>query len=179
MAWYSPYTWYESAVDAAGSAYTGAQRTVAGLFTSSPTVVNPTDTGESVGLFEPSSRQEVVDWDPAQPYTNRPGNQGCPPGYYTSYDSGGRVCRRYGYEGGKLVGYDATESERLAGSVLGNATQSFATFAEAIAAPVRTAVDALKSVPWFKGSYVIIGILLAVALVLLMGSRFISKAEGR
>jgi hypothetical protein len=179
VAWYNPTTWYETAATAVGSVYNAGQATTQYLFASNPQQASETEFGGGLGLFEPGFNQEIVDWDPAMPYTDRPGNQGCPPGYYTSYDSGGKVCRRYGYDGGKLVGYDATESERNAGSFIGNVTQSFAGITEALAAPIRTAVAAVHSVPWFKGSYVIIGILLAVALVLLMGSRFLSKAEGR
>jgi hypothetical protein len=176
MPWYSPTTWYESAA----AVYDVGYNATASLFASTPQQASERDSGKQLGLFEPGFDQEVIDWDPAEPWTqNTPGNHGCFPGYYVSYDSGGKVCRRYGYDGRKLVGYDATESERNAGTLVGNLTQSFASGLETLAAPVRTAVAAIQSVPWFKGSYVIIGILLAVALVLLMGSRFLGRAEGR
>lgn len=183
MPWYSPSTWYETA---AGVYDTGYNLT-ASLFASAPQQASAKDNGAALGLFEPGFEQDVIDWDPSEPWTqNTPGNHGCFPGYYVSYDAGGKVCRRYGYDGRKLVGYDATESERNATSWGGSVTRGFASALALLATPVTNTVEGIKKaaagvggLPWLKGSYVVIGILVALALVLLMGSRLISKAEGR
>lgn len=179
MAWWDPSSYYAAATTAASSAWSATT----GLFTSRDPLVSGGAADQGLGLFEPDSTSDVVQYDPTEPYTNRPGNQGCPPNYYTSYEGGYKVCRRYGYDqNNKLVTTGGVTSPN-------SWSDSFWLTAGKVSDVAAAPFKALKTntegfADWFgnhlgggllKGSYAVIGILIAAAVVIIMANRFLSK----
>lgn len=177
MAWYDPSSWYAAGTSAASSAWSS----VSGLFSARTPVQSGGNLDGDLGLFEPDANSDVVDYDPSEPYTDRPGNQGCPPGYYTSYEGGYKVCRKFGYQNGKLVTSQAGSAESWSDTFW----QSAGKVADAAAAPfkaLKTNTEGFSD--WFgktlgggllKGSYAVIGILLAVAILVFLVNRALSQ----
>jgi len=146
-----------------------------GLFRANAPLYAEDDLGPSGYLVgEPTASFREVPWDATLPYKHRPGNQGCPDGFYTSFEvdaPNGKVCR-------PMAGYNPTDARKVATTFSGGLIESFGqslkTTVDSVGATASSIIPNVKS-----SAYIIIAVLVAGAVLLLAGSRFLGKVEGR
>lgn len=162
--------WWDS-ITGAAAATVATPFSFGGLFQSSPQVLY-SGGGTTDLVREPGSTFDALPWDPTLPYKDRPGNQGCPPGFYTSYeDDGSKLCR-------PIAGYTPEAAQANATSFSSGVLQGFAgSLQQSVNAVSTTAKSVIPSIK--SSSYIIIAVLVAAGFVLLAGSRFLGKVEGR